>query len=206
MDSSNERGRGVLSKTDREYIRNPDEYTRQSAYERRKHIRNRVYNAFLDGALLLSLSADERKRIFEGWNEFADDVSAPEDAGRPEHFADPARSRGQMLEKVRAERGLSSWFAFLYAGISASTELDFQPVLTEGIKTAERARGRVVTDLDIQVETRSQRDLDELTERFEQGLELTTREIQRLRETADVSDAELGEYYDARSSRSAPEE
>lgn len=201
-----ERGRGILSKSDRNYIRNPDEYNRQASYERRTHIRERVWNAFLDGALLLSLPADERGRIFNDWEEFADPVESESDPDdRPEHFGDVAESRGEWLEKLQAEFGFHAWFAFLYEGIEDSDEFDFKHTLTKSIKFAESQRGHVVTDLDFRVETRTQRDIEELTERFERGFELTTREIQRLREDADVSDAELGEYYDERRSQSALE-
>lgn len=209
MDTNDsERDRGVLSKSDRDYIRNPDEYNRQSAYERRKHIRERVYNAFLDGPLLLSLPADEREKIFDGWDEFADSVSPPEheELDRPDHFSDPAPSLGQTVEKVKAELGFFSWFAFLYDGIDESDDFDFQSVLGESVRTAERNRGRVVTEFNFHVETRNQRDLEEIAERFKQSLKLTTEEIQRLRGEAAVSDAELGEYYDERASKSSVED
>ena len=191
MDNPTERARGILSKSDRAYIRDPDSYNRQASYERRKHIRERTWNAFVDGALLCELDPDERSRIFDGWDEFADSIALSE---RGDGIAFPT------VEQMKGELGFSAWIAFLYAGINAGDKFDFRTTLERGIKYAEASRGRVVTDFDFEVQTRARRDIDELTQRFEHGAELTTREIQRLRNEADISDEALGDYYDRRGS------
>jgi hypothetical protein len=47
-----DRGRGVLSQADRQYLRNPDGYSRQAAHERKQAIAERVENSVLDFRLL----------------------------------------------------------------------------------------------------------------------------------------------------------
>lgn len=46
--SENDRPRGILSKADRRYLKNPDEYSGQAAYERRQAMHQRIRNAVLD--------------------------------------------------------------------------------------------------------------------------------------------------------------
>jgi len=146
--------------------------------------------------LLEYTTPDQRRVIFDGWEDFAQSVSVPGDDDRPDHFADPAESRGQFAEKVRAERGFSSWISFLYLGLSESDEFDFETPLRRGIARAEESRGRIVTDLDFRVDTRERRGIHELKSRFQQRLILTTEEIQRLRAADELTDDELVAYYD----------
>lgn len=44
--------RGILTKADREYLRNPDEYSRQASYNREEKINERIERAFNDFPLL----------------------------------------------------------------------------------------------------------------------------------------------------------
>lgn len=44
--------RGILTKADREYLRNPDEYSRQASYNREEKINQRIQRAFNDFPLL----------------------------------------------------------------------------------------------------------------------------------------------------------
>jgi hypothetical protein len=194
-----DRKRGALSKADRRYIVAPDSFNPQASYERRKHIQRRVWNAFLDGSLLVEhATADQRRSIFDGVEELAESVSAAGDDDRPAGFGDVAESRGVFVEKLRADAGFSSWFAFLYLGLSESDEFDFRTTLRAGIERAERARGRRVTGFDFAADTRERREFDELQERFDARRSLTTEEIQRLRAEGVVSGDDLAAYYDDR--------
>lgn len=56
---NDERPRGILTKADREYLRNPDEYTRQARHERRKNIEKRIANSMGDFELLAGELDDE---------------------------------------------------------------------------------------------------------------------------------------------------
>lgn len=199
MTDGKERDRGVLSPADRKFLRSPKEYTRQATHEREQAIRERAWNGFLDGSVLLEhTTPDQRREIFDGWKDFSEPVSDPadDDRDRPDHFGDPAESRGKFIEKIRADSGFSSWLAFLYLGLSESDEFSFEASLRRGIQRAEESRGRIVTDLDFQVDTRERRSLDELKNRFQRQARLTTDEIQRLRAADELTDAELVAYYD----------
>jgi hypothetical protein len=197
MTDGDDRDRGVLSPADRQFLRSPEEYTRQATHERENAIRERAWNSFLDGSVLLEhTTPNQRREIFDGWEDFAQPVSAPGDDDRPDHFSDIAESRGKMIEKTRADEGFASWISFLYLGLSESDEFDFETVLREGIERAEESRGRIVTDLDFRVDTRERRSLDELKSRFQTRGRLSTEEIQRLRAAGEFTDDELVAYYD----------
>ena len=60
--------RGILTKADREYLRNPDEYSRQASYNREQAIRERLQRAFNDFPLLVKELDDS----------VLDDLLAPE--------------------------------------------------------------------------------------------------------------------------------
>ena len=58
MTDDDGRDRGILSPADRNYLRNPDEYSRQASHEREKKIKERIRNALLDISLLASPEVD----------------------------------------------------------------------------------------------------------------------------------------------------
>jgi hypothetical protein len=199
--SDSERTNSLLTSTQREFLRNQGdyytgEYAKQQRYDRREGIKQRVWHGFLDGATLFDhTTPDQRRAIFDGWEDFAQPVSAPGDDDRPDHFGDPAESRGEWLAKLQASNGFQSWIAFLYLGLS-ETGRSFETTLRRGIEQAEESRGRIVTDLDFRVETRDRQSIDELKERFERHTRLTTAEIQRLRAADEITDEQLVAYYD----------
>jgi hypothetical protein len=180
-------------------LRDPDadEFSRQARYRRRNAIPERIWNAFLDGQVLYNeLSADRRREIFNGWEDFAEPVEADNDeSDRPDHFAPVAESRGQWLEKVAADRGLTGWLGFLYLGMTESDYV-FSDLLRTAVTRAERSRGRKVTAFDLTIETDTKTSLDELRARFADRADLTTAEINRLREAGEVGKEELADYYD----------
>jgi hypothetical protein len=197
-----ERKDSLLTSIQRDFLRNQGEYytgeyAKQQRYDRRESIKERVWHGFLDGGTLLRhTSAEQRRAIFDAWRDVAVPVSVPTDDDRPDHFADLAEPRGELVEKGRADVGFSSWLAFLYLGLDESDEFDFETALRSGIERAEQSRGRTVTDLDFRVDTRARRDLDELRRRFQSRLSLTTDELQRLRAAGDLDGAELVAYFD----------
>jgi len=45
---NNERQRGVVSQADRDWLQNPDKYSRQAGYQCQGKVRQRLHNAILD--------------------------------------------------------------------------------------------------------------------------------------------------------------
>lgn len=195
------RPRGVLTNRDRTYLRlsepeREEEFSPSARTRARQDIQERVWNAFLDGKVLFNnLSKEERRQIFRGWQEFSEPHEAPVDENRPDSFADPAESRGKMVEKVRADRGFAGFLAFLYAGLEESGEFDFATSLEAAVRRAERSRGREVSAFDLTIESEPQPSVEELRNRFESRKELTTTQINRLHEAGEVSGDELSDYY-----------
>ena len=106
-EGGDERDRGILSPVDREYLRDPDAFSRQGGYQRRDAIRNRIENAFLDLRLLFDVVNDEALR----------DVFDIEKNG-------PRRM--SMVETSRAKRAMPLAVAFL-ARISVLTDANVSP-------------------------------------------------------------------------------
>ena len=65
--TDDERGRGILSAADREFLRSdPEEYSRQARHGREDAIADRVRNAILDFSLLFEhTDREDRERIYE---------------------------------------------------------------------------------------------------------------------------------------------
>jgi len=61
----NGRKRGILSPSDREYLRNPDDFSRQASHEREARIRERIENAILDFSLLYDNVGFIEKEVLE---------------------------------------------------------------------------------------------------------------------------------------------
>lgn len=66
MTDDDERGRGIFTPADREFLRDgADEYSRQAQYERRKAIEDRVRNAFLDFPILFEyMKQEQREQVY----------------------------------------------------------------------------------------------------------------------------------------------
>lgn len=209
MLNEKDRARGILSPADREYLSLPaaqyDEKHSQSArIQRRNTIPERVWNAFLDGRLLYNnIDIERRQEIFNGWKDFAEPFEGPDDedleADRPDNFASAseiAKSRGEWLEQIAAERGFAGWFGFLYLGLTESDKFDFSNVIERAVRSAERSRDREVSSFELEIEAKAKPSIDELHTRFEQRDELTPAEINRLREAGVVGDADLIKFYE----------
>jgi hypothetical protein len=124
--------RGILTKADREYLRNPDEYSRQAAYNREQAIRERLQRAFRDFPLLVKalddsalddLLAPERERV-----ELHDETTATESEISSEAITLPyavafliraalATDRHDPVPEVGVEGALSSFVLDAERGI-----------------------------------------------------------------------------------------
>ena len=148
-----DRPRGILSATDREYLCGLKEYAQpQTDANRRQDIRKRVINGLEDFALLfLFLDRDERVKIFE------------------------------ELGEDGTEEVITTMTAFAYLGLEQD-QPRFEKCLERGIIQAAnrdklfRSAGRA-TDAEVMIGIEFNPDPDRLYRRLEDGHELTDAEV-----------------------------
>lgn len=148
-----DRPRGILSATDREYLCGLKEYAQpQTDANRRQDIRERVVNGLEDfGLLFLFLERDEREKVFE---ELGDEGT---------------------------DEVISSMAAFAYLGLEQDRPR-FEECLERGVLEAAnidklfRSTGRA-TDVDVSINVEYNPDPDKLYQRFEDGKKLTDADI-----------------------------
>lgn len=141
-----DRPRGILSPSDREYLMAPDGFSSQAAYERRRAIAERVHASLYDYALLVeSLDEEVRREIFEDFDR--EDFSL---------------------------NTLESAVAFLYLGVGDAVESgdlvtpSFEDLIAEGVRQAFRQRDNTVrVDVDINIKTGGS--LEHIEERVKSG-------------------------------------
>ena len=170
MSGGDERGRGVLSTADREYLRGERELSSvQAERNARARIRGRVYDALRDFEVLLEyLSERDLELVFE--------------------------KRTAEADGTEAFDALVSTMAFLYRGLGR-TDLGFETVLREGVNLAEAADDRGATvSLDV---TYHALDADHLRRKLADDEPLSLTEIAYLYESDDVAPDELAEYFGA---------
>lgn len=166
MPDSGERGRGVLSPADREFLRGDRELSSvQAERNARARIRERVYDALLDFEVLVEhLEARDRELVFG--------------------------KRASDADGTEAFDAFVSTLAFLYGGLG-ETDLDFETVLREGVNLAEASNDRAATiDYDV---TFHALDADHLREKVDAGESLSLPEIAFLYESDDVTRNELAD-------------
>jgi len=148
-----DRPRGILSPTDRDYLCGLKEYAQpQTDANRRQDIRERVENGLKDFALLwLFLGRDEREKVFEELGEDGTD---------------------EVIE---------SMVAFAYLGIDQSPSR-MEECIERGVLAAAnadklfRSAGRA-TDADVSIDIEYNPDVEKLYRRFEEGVQLSDAEV-----------------------------
>jgi len=152
---SPDRGRGVLTPSDREYLlgRKTD-YTDHSEKQKRNRIRRRVRNAILDFSILFEHLEDrDRETVFD-----------PDDEDRDAYT-----------------RGITDMLAFLHLG-TMGYHTPFKDMLAQGVNAAEQeltdSEYRMVT-VDFNVEPVGQIDVDAVVDKLDAGefTELTDEEL-----------------------------
>lgn len=162
-----DRPRGILSPTDREYLCGLKEYAQpQSDANRRQDIRKRIQNGLKDFVLLsLLFEEDERKKIFD------------------------------ELGEESTEDAIISMVAFAYLGLEEDRPR-FESMIEKGILQAEnldtlfQSAGRA-TDADVSISVEYNPDVDKLYRRFEAGKELSDAEIGVLVREGRLDDEEI---------------
>jgi hypothetical protein len=167
-----DRPRGIISKTDREYLCGLKEYAQpQTDANRRQAIRERVINGLEDFALLfLFLEDDEREKVFE------------------------------ELGDEKTEEVIASMAAFAYLGVDQERPR-FEQCLERGILQAAnrnklfRSTGRA-TDADVSINVEYNPDPDKLAREFKQGKKLTDAEIGLLVRSGKIYGEDIEELQD----------
>lgn len=143
-----ERPRGILNDADRQYLYGVKEYdTRQSEYERRKGIRERVSNGLLDIQILTLLDAEQQERV----------VQQVGDGELRESFADFVAFLYLQLDT--GETGIGEW---LEEAVSLGVTKGYDQKRAEG-----EYYGHPHVEVDIDVEDAY--NVDEIEDRLEEG-------------------------------------
>jgi hypothetical protein len=168
-----DRDRGILSPADREFLLTGGDNlsSDQSRRNARRRIRDRIRNAIIDFDIITRLlNEDDKRMVFDEEGEWR-----------------PAFTSGQkaMIE-------------FLYsslADVENDDAADFETLLKSGVHDAELSRhdGPVLVNVEFDVQTDVQFDIENARERFEQGESMTIAEIGALMATGEVKGEELEE-------------
>lgn len=151
--SPEDRPRGILSPTDREYLCGLKEYAQpQTDANRRQDIRERVKNGLKDFALLwLFLDREEREKLFDDLGEEKTDEVIESMVS----FAHLGLDRDKTRMEERIQHGLLG---------------------AENVDKLFRSAGRA-TDVDVSINIEYNPDIEKLYARFEKGRELTDAEV-----------------------------
>jgi hypothetical protein len=178
-----DRDRGILSPADREFLLTGGDNlaSEQSRRNTRRRIRNRIQNAIIDFDLITRFLDDEDKRlVFEEDDEWG-----------------PAFTSGQ---KAMVE--------LLYNGLAESDGgMDFEKVLKSGVHDAELQQHQdpAFVNVEFDVDTDVQFDLESAYERFQNDETLTIAEIGALLATGKVDNDEVGDLAELAQEKGAVE-
>ncbi|MDL0138880.1 hypothetical protein PNP85_05120 [Halobacterium salinarum] len=168
-----DRPRGILSPTDREYLCGHKEYAQpQTDANRRQAIRERVVNGLKDFALLsLFLEPEEREKVFA-------------ELGRDE-----------------TDDTVASMMAFAYLGVEGDrhrleTYLEYGIIQGANVGQFSESVGRA-TDADVSISVDYDPDIKTLYQRFEDGEELTDAEIGALVRAGKIGGDDLEELAES---------
>lgn len=162
-----ERDRGILTPADRAFLTGESTMeTEQSKRDARYRIRNRLNNGVLDfDVLLSSLETKDRQKAFE---KFLDEDEYP--------------------SGITSTHPLTRALSFFYIGIDEQGE-EFDEILALAIEEAERRRGRIVNDVDVEISVDSEQpDVDDLLDRLRTGENLSDGELDILVRQSDFED------------------
>lgn len=177
----------------------------------RERIRDRVYAGLRhDGVLLLNeLPADERRKIFRGWEKgWADKELDPRPQGMllqseeveqtvafgedPETAADAAE-----VERAYLRAGVTNLLAFLYVGIAEGDLGDFGEILEEAIRKGANERHMTLKEFEFEAELGGTHVLtpEAIAEKVRQGDggDLTFREVMFAIEEGELDPSEAEE-------------
>ena len=183
-----EQSRGILTEADREYVRNPDEYSRQAAYNREQAIRERLQRAFNDFPLLATELNDS----------VLDDLLAPEWHTREDEDGDTVTGSKLQSEVITLSHGVT----FLLRAALATDRYDPAPAvgvesalspfiseLERGIERWLNQRHGLMGDVSVSVEVNDLQRVDTLVDELEKRDEPLAGYFDRLEVAAELSRA-----------------
>lgn len=152
--TDDDRERGILTPADRDYLRNPDEYSRQASHQREQAIRKRTRDALLDSTVLFeNLDEDLRKDIFGV------------DTG--------GKSPSERREWAHVEDGAAAFIAFLYLALNerfgGGGGGGFESTLKNAMSRVAEENGWILEDFDFRAEFTRAPDSENLLEKFNAG-------------------------------------
>ncbi|MFC7154868.1 hypothetical protein ACFQPA_05280 [Halomarina halobia] len=174
------RKNAMLTSEDRRWLTGEKTYdgkhAKQQRYQRRKDIRERIYNSILDFTVLLEhLDEDERGKIFEGTS---------------------GNGRVWELEDEQLREGIANGLAFLLTSVDVTallrgTDGEQEPtvaeqVLFDALYRAGRKNGVLVEDMDVRLKTKRV-SIPELLSDLEAGNEISSEGLRLLIES-DIAD------------------
>jgi len=167
MSEDEGRGRGILTEADREYLRNPDEYSRQAAYNREQAIRERLQRAFNDFPLLARELNDS----------VLDDLLAPEWHTREDEDGDTVAGSKIKSETITLPDGMMFLLRAALATdrVNPMPEVGVETALSPFINDLERGIGKwlnqrhgLTGDVSVSVEVNDLQRADTLADELEE--------------------------------------
>lgn len=172
MTGDEKRGRGIFSPADRQFIANPEEYSRQATHERERAIRDRLYNAIFDFALLADLDPSRRSELLR-YDQLESATQPDVDdwpTGRPDEV-DIKAGMENML--VFAHHVLSDLGAGAEPNQSGAPEghksRTFERKLRSALRRAYREDNLALQDLNLEIESDEIPGLHDIESRVSRG-------------------------------------
>lgn len=157
-----ERGRGILTQADRDFLRGKKEYANeQSERDARYRIRQRVKNAVMDFSILLRyMQEKDRKQIFS--NYFTESKQPDPNSLTKDDLQD-------IIQETMFIGGVSDAIGLFYLG-ATDTGTPFDEVIEAGLSSGEEQRGFVVESVEVSFNiSREEPDTDDLLNKLLSG-------------------------------------
>lgn len=181
MTASHDRGRGILTPKQREFITSSDEerdaYSRQERYRLRRDIRENLRNAMLDLSLLFQ-GIDEED-LAESFATETKQVDAPEDDDREtyDRITKPSARAGlpgAIALFARAENldaGGTSRYPVVPSVDTQPAFADFTRSIEKGLEKYIAQQDQLQSDVSVTIDVTGAEPIEELKERLESGEE-----------------------------------
>lgn len=176
-----DRPRGVLSPADRDYLKNPDEYSRQASHAREEKIGERAYNAILDFIILSEeLDSSDRREYF--------DLDTGErldmDYALPYVIA--------FVHNLIVDKYDNPRFQTQHEPYGHKSPF-FEIRLSDALSQAYLEHDLLVEDVELTVKSEEVPALDEVRDRIESGRPLSTKTIEYLTRTGEIDESAVRE-------------